>query len=253
VNLLLVAAEELRDGGQLVLVGRRAEHLRNVLRVVVGQKLRAGLVRGGVGEATVRAVSEHQLLLDTRFGSCPEPPTREIILALPRPKVLPRILQAVASFGVRRVGLVNAWRVDAAYFESHRLAEESLREQLLLGCEQGRQTYLPEIAVHRLLVPFFRDNLAPRLRSEPGRVLLVGHPDAEHDIEEVVQSGPRQQVTLFVGPDGGFVQSELRSVADLGAKVVRLGSAVLRTEVAVVALMSQLDLLERLACPSASD
>lgn len=252
MNLLLVAAEELSHTGQLVLTGRRAEHLRTVLRVVVGQKLRAGLVRGGVGEATVLSVSESQIVLHTRFGASLVPPTRELILALPRPKVLPRILQAVASFGVRRVDLVNTWRVDAAYFESHRLEESSLREQLLLGCEQGRQTYLPEIAVHRLLVPFFRDHLAPRLQREPGRVLIVGHPNADQHIEEVVQSGPSHAVTLFVGSDGGFVESELQSLVGLGAKVVRLGAAVLRTEVAVVALMSQLELLERMDRSSAS-
>jgi len=229
--------------------GRRAAHLRQVLHVEVGQRLRAGIVRGPRLPALVRAVGPRLIELELELAAAVvDPvPTLELVLALPRPKALPRILEAAASFGLRRLDVVNAWRVDRAYFDSPKVTIEAMTEHLWLGCEQGRHTHLPEVAIHRRLLPFLEEEWPMRRQAAPERQLLAFHPEARCQLEEAVMSRGGTPFTVFVGPDGGFVESELRTLGKVGATLVGLGKAVLRTEIAVVAVLSQLALLARLA------
>lgn len=242
VNLVLL--EEL-DGARAVLRGRRALHAREVLRVALGDELRVGVARGPRGVGRVVEIGEAEVVLECRLDAQPPPPPwLDVILAVPRPKVLLRAVEALASFGVRRLDLVNAWRVDKSYFGSHRLDDEALREALVLGCEQGGGTWIPEVAVRPLLVPYLREILAPRLAGEPGRRRLLCHPRAA-GIENVGLGGT--DAVAAIGPEGGWIESELMSFAALGFTPVSLGPAVLRVEAAVAALVGQLWLWRRLA------
>ncbi|WP_178101944.1 16S rRNA (uracil(1498)-N(3))-methyltransferase, partial [Pseudomonas yangonensis] len=61
-----------------------------------------------------------------------------LILALPRPKMLKRVLQTVSAMGVPRLVLVNSYRVEKSFWQTPFLDPEALREQLILGLEQAR-------------------------------------------------------------------------------------------------------------------
>ncbi len=243
MNLLLLEPAEVGSGGEVAIAGvdRRARHVREVLRAAVGQRLRAGVVRGATGHAEVLAVDPDlrlRLLLD---GPASRRPAVDLIAAVPRPKALSRLVQGAAALGVGRIDLVNAWRVDRSYFDSPRLAPAALAADARLGCEQGATTWVPDLALHRLLMPFLAAAAWP-----PGATLLVAHPRGQSLIEEVVPPGHRGPVALAVGPEGGWIDRELASLSDLGFRPVRLGAAVLRADTAVAALLAQLDLLRRL-------
>jgi RsmE family RNA methyltransferase len=243
VNLILVEPAEIHAGGDALLTGRRARHLVEVLRARPGDRLRAGVVRGGRGRAEVIELQPERarlrLLIDQ--PASPPPPV-DLILAVPRPKALARALETAAALGVARIDLVNAWRVDKAYFQSGRLDGEALRHHLLLGCEQGGTTWLPDVDVHRLLMPFLTDVLPPRLA---GRRLLLAHPGAP-PLERARPAGDTAPALLAVGPEGGWIDKELASFAGLGFTPVSLGGGILRTDAAVAALLAQLELLRRL-------
>ena len=151
MNLLLVDEAEVLDGCVTV-GGRRATHLRDVLGVAVGTRVRAGIVGGGIGTAEVlRDDGAITLRLAiTEPASTPMPV--EVILAVPRPKVLTRTIEAIASFGVDRITLTNAWRVDKSYLSSPRLEASALAEAARLGAEQGVTTHAPRILVYRRLM-----------------------------------------------------------------------------------------------------
>jgi RsmE family RNA methyltransferase len=241
VNLVLLDGE---PGPRFVLTGRRARHAREVLRVATGRELRVGLVRGPRGVGRVIAVGEEVVLECAWETASPAPPWLDVVLAVPRPKVLARALEALASFGVRRVDLVNAWRVDKSFFGSRRLDDAAVREALVLGCEQGGLTWLPEVEVHPLLVPFLEETLAARLAAEPERKRLIAHPAAPGMEHAPLGDAP---VALAVGPEGGWIAPELASFARLGFTPVALGPSVLRVEPALAALVGQLWLWRRLS------
>jgi RsmE family RNA methyltransferase len=250
VNVLLFDSDELTQEGLVSVKGRRCEHLRKVLHVVAGQTLRAGIVRGPLGKAVVCVVDETRVELRFKTSEPAVEPTLSLVLALPRPKALSRMVQAAASFGIRRLDVIDAWRVDPAYFKSHKLEPDVLAEDARLGCEQGATTYVPDVGVHRSFSSFVDEVLGPRLRAEPRNRLLVGHPAEpgwpSAGIEMALQPGSREPLTLVIGPDGGFIERELRTLTESGGSLVHFGDAVLRSEIALVSGLSQIALLQRL-------
>ncbi len=244
MNLLLLEPAELAGaGGEVVIAAsdRRARHVREVLRAEVGQRLRAGVVGGATGQAEVLAVEPDLRLRAELDGPASRRPAVDLVAAVPRPKALSRLVQSAAALGVGRIDLVNAWRVDKSYFDSPRLAPAALAEDARLGCEQGATTWVPEVEVHRLLMPFLEE---PRWPAAVTR--LVAHPRGEALIEEVVPPGHTGAIALAVGPEGGWIDRELDSLAGRGFRAVRLGAAVLRADTAVAALLAQIELLRRL-------
>jgi RsmE family RNA methyltransferase len=251
VNLLLFEADELgRPGGaaidaevELAADDRRARHLREVLRAQPGQTVRAGVVRGATGRAQLLTADGSMRLRVTLDGAVSPRPPVQLVLAVPRPKVLPRVLETAASLGVARIDLVNAWRVDRSYFSSPRMAADELAAALRLGCEQGATTWVPDIELHPLLMPFIETE-AGRWPADAHRV--IAHPRAGAPIETAVPPGARAPVLVAIGPEGGWIDRELASFSALDFRAVTLGEAVLRVEAAVAAVLAQIHLLRRL-------
>jgi 16S rRNA (uracil1498-N3)-methyltransferase len=233
VNCLLLEPGELDARGRARLEGRRLEHARKVLGAHAGDALRAGVVGGPLGRAEVLSIDAHALEL--HFSAEREPPAKlpvTLVLALPRPKVLSRTLAAVTSLGVARIELVNAWRVEKAYWQSDRLGPEHLAAAITDGLEQAVDTVAPELTFERLFVPFCSERLPGLVAGATG---LVAHPRAEKALVPI--SGP---VLLAVGPEGGFIDAELGSLERAGLARVSLGPRVLRVETAVAALVGRL-------------
>lgn len=119
MNLLLLRPGELLADGTARLRGRRLLHAREVLRLSEGDVLRAGVLNGPLGTAELLRVGEDEMVLRPALTEQPPPrPGVELLLALPRPKALRKILPAAASLGVDRIVLVNAARVEKSYLTS---------------------------------------------------------------------------------------------------------------------------------------
>ena len=75
--------------------------------------------------------------------AAPEPPRVDLLLALPRPKVLKRLWAQIAAVGVGHIVLTNAARVERNYFDTHLLEPEVYRPLLVEGLQQARDTRVP--------------------------------------------------------------------------------------------------------------
>ena len=246
MNLLLLEPDEINSDATVVLSDRRAEHLRKVLKVSPGKTLRAGILGGAIGEATVEeATSEEadagriRLRLDIPNAPAQRPPL-DLIVALPRPQALHRVVQSAAVLGVGELALCNSWKVEKSYFDSPSATPEKIRHHLRLGAEQGGTTWLPEARVEKLLVPFLRSLGAPA-RDE---LRLIAHPGTECGLEEVATHLPAK-ITVAIGPERGWIDREIETFGEAGFRPVSLGPRILKTEMAVVALLAQIDLLRR--------
>jgi RsmE family RNA methyltransferase len=224
MNLLLLRPEELAPDGTARLTGRRLLHAREVLRAAAGDTLRVGMLGGQRGTGEVLALSDSELVLRANLSD--PPPARpgvDLLLALPRPKALRKVLPAAAALGVDRLVLVNAARVEKSYFESKVLA--AVEELSMLGLEQARDTILPEVLVRERFRPFVEDELDAMF---PDRVRLVAHPAAE-------SAAPRTNslVLIAIGPEGGWVPFEIDLLQTRGFTPFTLGPRTLRVEVAL--------------------
>jgi RsmE family RNA methyltransferase len=265
VNLLLVDPAELGNDATCTLGDRRAVHLRRVLGAVVGSRVRAGLVGGGLGTAEVIADDGAAFTLRLVVSEpAPLPLPIELVLAIPRPKVLTRVVEIAAAFGVARIDLTNAWRVDKSYLDSPRLAPDALAHAARLGAEQGATTQLPVICVHRRLMSLLDERSDASLPEagppgspdrtgtiqrwpEPPARKLIAHPGAP-PIETAV-AGPAVPLVLAIGPEGGWITREIETFVARGFSPVSLGAPILRVEAAVAAALGQLLVLRRLATP----
>ncbi|NWJ39467.1 MAG: 16S rRNA (uracil(1498)-N(3))-methyltransferase [Geothrix sp.] len=234
MNLVLLLPEDLVAPDRAHLTGRRLEHVREVHRAQVGDDLAVGLLGGAMGRGRVLRLEEGVLDLALTLDLTPPPKLPlTLVLAVPRPKVLNRVVAAAASLGVARMVLLNAWKVEKAYWTSPKMRPENLRDQLLLGLEQAKDTVLPELRLARLFRPFVEDELPALLAGGTG---LLAHPGTGGTAPKALAA----PITLAIGPEGGWIDAEVQSLLDAGLQPLDLGPRILRTETALATLVGRL-------------
>jgi 16S rRNA (uracil1498-N3)-methyltransferase len=234
MNLILLEASDFIDPHRVRLEGRRMNHILQVHRAARGDTVRVGLLDGKLGKGVIDQINPAgmEMVVDLHADP-PAPLPVRLILALPRPKVLNRTIAAAASMGIREIDLINAWRVEKAYWSSPRLSDENLRLQSILGLEQAGDTTLPSIRLHKLFAPFVREELPPLL---PGRVALLANPGAELHAPRQA----REPLVIAIGPEGGFIDREVQTFRDIGFTEIGLGARILRVETALAYLIGRL-------------
>ena len=234
MNLLLLEAADFVADDRVILRDRRLTHLQQVHRAEAGETLRVGLLGGDMGSGRLLRLDASCAELQVVFDQ--PPPAKlpiTLLLALPRPKMLRRVLQTVATMGVPRLVLLNSYRVEKSFWQTPFLEPVAIREQLILGLEQARDTVLPEVVIEKRFKPFVEDRL-PQLAD--GTLGLVGHPGAFPACPRAVT----QPVTLAIGPEGGWIPYEVEKLTEAGLAPVQLGDRILRVETAVSALLARL-------------
>ena len=244
MNLLLLTTLDRigsEDSNRYVVRGERASHVRDVLRSTVGQSIRVGLLDGPLGVATVVSLSDDALELSCFFDSGrPDPPLFDLVVAVPRPKSLRKLLPDVVALGVGRIVLLRTWRVQTQYLSTRVLDPLQYRPLLHEGLMQGRRTIEPNVSIEPLFKPFVEDRLDCVFAASD--VKLVAHVAADLSIADVAV-GPRDRVVGVIGPEGGLLPYEVMMFEAHGFRAVRLGPSPLRVETACVALMAQIELL----------
>lgn len=236
LNLLLLQPGELAADGTVTLRDRRLVHAREVLRVQSGDAVRVGVRGGKLGTGVV--VSKEADALTLKVDLTDEPPPRpgvDLLLAIPRPKALKRVIPAVASLGVDRVVLINAARVEKSYFDAKVLTAETLDALVELGLEQAKDTVPPLIEIRERFKPFVEDELEGW--APPGALRVVPHPTAAEPAHALP---PDRRLVIAIGPDGGWVPFEVELLVRHGFSPISLGARVLRGEVAVPAVIAAL-------------
>jgi len=243
MNLVIFTSDENREG-RVVLTDRRADHIRGILKKKIGDRLRVGELDGGRGHGVVEEIADDRVVLRVRLErEQPPRPRTELILALPRPIMLARILKQATTMGIRRLHLIRSRRVEKSYFHTPLLRPEKIREHLLLGLEQAGDTRLPRVEIHSRFRPFVED-VVPTLE---GRGLLA-HPGAPAGLAALAHTlGAQERCLLAVGPEGGWSEHECDAFLRQGFSPFRLGERILHVDTAVVALLAQLELVRDLS------
>ncbi len=235
MNLILLDERDRIDSDCVTLSDARAAHLLSVLRVTPGQTVRIGRLDGPLGVGTVEHAGDGRVTMRCVFEThTPPRPPVDVLLALPRPKVMRRLWAQLAALGVGQIILTNAERVERDYFGTHILTEASYRPLLVEGLQQARDTRLPAVSIHRqfrILVEDHLDDLfgrGTRLVADPSGTTSVGSALSDHD----------DRVLLAIGPEGGWNDFELTLLAARGFRLVGLGPRTLRVDTACVTLLA---------------
>jgi 16S rRNA (uracil1498-N3)-methyltransferase len=234
MNLLLLRTSDNINNACVELNDYRAEHIIKVLKLPVNHTLTVGSSNGNIGTATVTAIGNHSVTLCDITLTTPPPPQIdvELILALPRPRMLQRSLQTIATMGVKKLHLIHTERVEKSFWQTPLLKDEAITEQLVLGLEQAKATQMPEIYQHKKWRPFVHEHLSKMTQQQK----IIAHPG---DYPAAAQLPPQPSV-LAIGPEGGFTAAEVDSFVQHQFQAVQLGQRILRVETAVPVLLAKL-------------
>lgn len=241
MNLVLIEPSDRISPSRYFLEDGRAVHVREVLQAEKGKTIRVGLLNGPFGTGTVASIGSGRVELDCEFDpEIPPRPSFDLVLAVPRPKSLRKLLPEVAAFGVDRIILLRTWRVAKPYLSVTLLQPEEYRPLLHEGMMQGRHTHEPSVHVEPLFKPFVEDRVPSLFSNATHRI--VAHPTAEQSIANR-RVRPTDRVVAVIGPEGGLIPYEVEAFEQQGFQGVRMGPSILRVETACVALMAQIELL----------
>ncbi len=248
MNLILLEPHEVGGTGAVSLSGARAAHLLRVLKVTPGQTVRVGVLDGPHGTGTVTSTAPSTaggtVELHCAFDSAAPPrPRVDLLLALPRPKVLRRLWAQLAALGVGQIILTNAARVERNYFDTHVLAPECYRPLLIEGLQQARDTWLPRVSIHRQFKVLIEDALDGLFGDG---LRLVADAAATCQVSAAVRQGRGAgaepgaerdaRALIAIGPEGGWNDFELALLEAHGFQAVGMGARTLRTDTACIAL-----------------
>jgi 16S rRNA (uracil1498-N3)-methyltransferase len=248
MNTLLFHDFEVSNDGLLKLgehdADPRAEHICGVLRPSPGAFLRVGQIGGllGTGEVlecvnskeSLQPHSQVKLRINNLNVAPPAKHPLHLILALPRPKSLRRILRGLANFGVTSLDLIQSYRVEKSYWSAPVLEPAKLESALLEGLSIANDTILPTVQLHRRFKPYVEDAAAAlSMKSK-----LIAHPQNNlHQSRPVMLDQKHgSPVALAVGPEGGWTDYEVGLFRKAGFEQLSLGPRILSVEVALPVL-----------------
>lgn len=223
----LLLKEQPAPGSTVTVTGARAEHIRTILRSKPGDTLKAGVLGGLSGHGVIRSVEKGKVCIDSFVLTAPPPPALPITLAvaLPRPQSLKKVLHFAASAGIPELILFQSARVEKSYWNSSVLHPEELESELIEGLEQGCTTRMPEMKFFRSFREFM--TMTNERREEFHRI--VAHPVPDQPFTPKTEA---EKILLTVGPEGGFLPSEVAAFETNGFQKFSCGRHILRVEFA---------------------
>ncbi|WP_101757716.1 16S rRNA (uracil(1498)-N(3))-methyltransferase [Oceanicoccus sp. KOV_DT_Chl] len=234
MNVILFTDADKTTNNTIVLRDQRHHQILNIHGSQVGDSVKVGELNGLIGSGIIEAIDQHAVTLAVDLYQTP--PVKlplTIILALPRPKMIRRIFRTVAELGVTQLIIINSYKVEKSFWQSPAINEDKVRQYLIDGLQQSKDTVLPGIAFKPRFKPFVEDELPAIIK---GTKALLAHPatgqHCPHQLDEAV--------TLAIGPEGGFTEYEAEKLLAIGFEGIHLGERILKVENALTTLVAKL-------------
>lgn len=236
-----VAPEQI-EGGRLRITGPDVNHMRNVLRMKNGEEV---LVSDGAGQdylCRVLAFKKEEVLGEilSVCGESRELPSRIwLFQGLPKSDKMEWIIQKAVELGA--AGIVPVVTKNAVVKLDSRKEETKMRRWQAIAesaAKQSKRSVMPRVYEVMTLREAFE-----YVEEKQFQVRLIPYENTrgmEAARRALAQVGPEQDVAVFIGPEGGFDESEIEMALARGVVPVSLGKRILRTETAGIAVLAAL-------------
>ena len=233
-------AEEDQIGEtQITIRGNDVNHLKNVLRIKPGEELLISSRTGGDYLCRVETISQGEVTarIQKRQESRELPARIHLYQGLPKSDKLELIIQKAVELGAFRVIPVETKRVvvrlDARKAENRLKRWNAIAES---AAKQSKRSLVPQVTgVMRL---------QDALEEASGFDLAVIPYECETGMDGIrallEKAAPGMDIAVFIGPEGGFEEKEIRLAQEAGVNPVSLGRRILRTETAGLCILSAL-------------
>ena len=228
------------EGGVLSVTGGDVNHIRNVLRMKIGDDIEAVDENGNVATCRIREITADEIYADVLFTEVKEAELSNRItlyMGLPKFDKMELIVQKAVELGVYRIVPVRMKRcvlkLDEKKAEAKVKRWQSIAEA---AAKQAKRGIIPEIAP----VATYIQALSEARNAEHILFPYECAEDIAKTREFISGIGPGESVAVFIGPEGGFDPAEVEAAKESGAHIITLGRRILRTETAAISAMSVL-------------
>jgi len=233
MNIILLDSRQTETELWSITSTRQLEHLQQHLQIQVGDTLKVGIREGLRYLTEIVEISEKAVRLKPlQEEAVPEKLPVTLIVALPRPKVLRRLIMDSVTLGVEKIILLHSYRVDKSYWQTPFL--QQLNHYIELGLEQAGDTVAPKIELYKRFKPFVEDILPGLISTDCPA--YVAHPYAEQAMPFAIE----HPCTIVIGPEGGFIPYEVDLLIKNGCQAVSLGNRIIRTETVIPYVLGRL-------------
>ncbi len=228
----------------VTITGRDVNHIRNVLRMKAGEELNVSNGRDGKEyRCGIVALEEERILCKLRFvkEDAVELPARVFLFqGLPKADKMELIIQKAVELGVYRVIPVATKRC-VVKLDDKKAAAKLARWQGIAeaAAKQSKRAIIPGIAG----VMSFSE--AVRMAADMDvRLIPYELADGMERTRQICRGLlPGQDIAIFIGPEGGFEESEIQLAESSGIEPVTLGRRILRTETAGMTVLAWIGLM----------
>ncbi|NNG82129.1 MULTISPECIES: 16S rRNA (uracil(1498)-N(3))-methyltransferase [Acinetobacter Taxon 24D] len=233
MNIVLLDPRQTESELWSISSKRQLEHLKHHINIQVGDTLKVGIREGQRYLTEVVEVTEQVVKLKPiQIEPVPAKLPVTLIVAMPRPKVLRRLIMDSVTLGVEKIILLHSYRVDKSYWQTPFL--QQLDQHVTLGLEQAGDTIAPKIEIYKRFKPFVEDILPGLITAD--YPAYVAHPYADLKMPFAID----HPCTIVIGPEGGFIPYEVDLLIKNGCQAVSLGNRIIRTETVIPYVLGRL-------------
>ncbi len=234
MNLVLIDENYFIGDNLIEIKNRQYTHIKDVLKLKVGDNFIVGKKNGLIGEGEIITFDPDKIQAKIELKG--KPPTKlplTLIIALPRPKTLRKVIHSAITLGVKEIYFIESWKVTKSYWQSPMLEKEYIDNEIILALEQAKDTIPPEIYFKKRFKPFMEDELAEIAKDKK---MIIAHPLSENKCPYNL----KEDAILAIGPEGGFTEYEVNKFIEIGFEPVNIGERILRVEYAVPNIIGKL-------------
>ncbi len=233
MNIVLLDPRQTQSEIWSISSKRQIEHLITHVNIQVGDTLKVGVREGKRYLTEIVEITAHAIRVKALNEEVvPQKLPVTLIVAMPRPKVLRRLIMDSVTLGVNKIILLHSYRVDKSYWQSPFL--QQLDQYVTLGLEQAGDTIAPQIEIYKRFKPFVEDVLPTLISAQTPA--YVAHPYASVAMPFAIE----HPCTMVIGPEGGFIPYEIELLEKNGCQAVSLGNRILRTETVISYVLGRL-------------
>lgn len=228
------------DKEYVTISGNDVNHIRNVLRMKQNDKI---LVSNGQDKdfyCSIESISEDEIrarILDVDFEGTELNSKLYLFQGLPKSDKMELIIQKAVELGATRIIPVATKRCVVKLDEKKETSKikrwQAISES---AAKQSRRMIIPEVSG----VMSFKEAINYVKTLDLGIIPYENYKDMETTKKILSNVGKDMEIGIFIGPEGGFEESEIQYAMDNGVKPISLGKRILRTETAGLAILSVL-------------
>lgn len=227
------------QGNRIIITGKDVNHIKNVLRMKPGEEI--AVSNGTDGKeyrCGIEEIFEDEVVCSLRFikEDALELPSKVYLFqGLPKADKMELIIQKAVELGVYQVIPVASKRAVVKLDEKKAKSKlERWQGIAEAAAKQSKRGIIPQIG------PVMTMKQAVEF-SKCAKIRLIPYELAEgmSKTKEIIDGlKPGEDVAIFIGPEGGFEEEEVRMASESGIEPITLGKRILRTETAGMTVLS---------------